>query len=132
MVGSPSQNGLADGCYLYTLTGTDNLGNTSSISTTVRVDSTPPVVVLTGVEDGGGFHEIFRGTTSEVSGTITIRVFRNGSQVQAFTLTPTSSSWSYETEIFDLFIGLAYTARVEQTDAAGNTAVGNTISFTGF
>ena len=132
VVGSPSQDGLADGCYLYTLTGTDNLGNTSSISTTVRVDSTPPVVVLTGVEDGGGFHEIFRGTTSEVSGTITIRVFRNGSQVQAFTLTPTSSSWSYETEIFDLFIGLAYTARVEQTDAAGNTAVGNTISFTGF
>ena len=132
VVGSPSQAGLADGCYLYTLTGTDNLGNTSSISTTVRIDSTPPVVVLTGVEDGGGFHEIFRGTTSEVSGTITIRVFRSGSQVQAFTLTPTSSSWSYETEIFDLFIGLAYTARVEQTDAAGNTAVGNTISFNGF
>src|SRR5207247_980433 len=29
-------------CYLYTLTGTDNVGNTISISTTVKVDTSGP------------------------------------------------------------------------------------------
>ena len=29
-------------CYLYTLTGTDNVGNTVSLSTTVKVDTTGP------------------------------------------------------------------------------------------
>jgi hypothetical protein len=29
-------------CYLYTLTGTDNVGNTTSISTTVKVDTSGP------------------------------------------------------------------------------------------
>ena len=30
------------GCYLFTLTGTDNVGNTAVLSTTVIVDPTPP------------------------------------------------------------------------------------------
>ena len=30
-------------CYTYTLTGTDNVGNTASISTTVKVDTSAPV-----------------------------------------------------------------------------------------
>ena len=33
IVGSPAQSGLATGCYRYTLTGTDNVGNTVSITT---------------------------------------------------------------------------------------------------
>jgi PKD repeat protein len=40
--GNPSQSGLAEGCYLYTLTGTDGVGNVSSLSTTVKVDTTAP------------------------------------------------------------------------------------------
>src|SRR5205807_3330871 len=39
--GSPAQT-LATGCYRYTLTGTDNVGNTVSISTTVKVDTSAP------------------------------------------------------------------------------------------
>jgi hypothetical protein len=40
--GNPDQSGLATGCYRYTLTGTDNVGNSISISTTVKVDTSPP------------------------------------------------------------------------------------------
>ena len=41
LVGSPAQT-LATGCYLFTLTGTDNVGNTTSVSATVKVDTSDP------------------------------------------------------------------------------------------
>ncbi len=129
IAGSPTQAGLAQGCHLYTLTGTDNLGNTSSLSTTVKVDPAP-VVTLTAVEDAGGFRERFVGTTTEVSGTITIQVSRQGNVVQTYAFSPSASPWSYETAIFDLFVGLTYTARARQTDAGGNVSEwSDTITF---
>ena len=42
LVGTPAQSGLATGCYRYILTGTDNVGNTTSITTIVKVDTTAP------------------------------------------------------------------------------------------
>ena len=42
LVGTPAQSGLATGCYRYVLTGTDNVGNTDSITTIVKVDTTAP------------------------------------------------------------------------------------------
>ena len=45
IAGSPLQTETSgDGCYQYTLTGTDNVGNTSTLTTTVEVDTTPPTV----------------------------------------------------------------------------------------
>ncbi len=46
VVGSPSQSGLTTGCYRYTLTGTDNVGNTSSVSTTVTYDTVAPTQIV--------------------------------------------------------------------------------------
>ena len=46
LVGTPAQNGLTTGCYRYTLTGTDNVGNTTTITTTVKVDTDAPTVSL--------------------------------------------------------------------------------------
>ena len=40
LVGTPAQSGLATGCYRYILTGTDNVGNTDTITTIVKVDTT--------------------------------------------------------------------------------------------
>ena len=41
--GTTQPGGIVTGrCYLYTLTGTDNVGNVASISTTVKVDTTGP------------------------------------------------------------------------------------------
>jgi hypothetical protein len=42
ITGNPTQSGLAAGCYLYKLTGTDRVGNTSTLSSTVEVDKTAP------------------------------------------------------------------------------------------
>ena len=46
LTGAPAQNNLAEGCYLYTLTGTDRVGNASSLATVVIVDRTPPTATL--------------------------------------------------------------------------------------
>jgi PKD repeat protein len=42
LTGNPNQSGLAAGCYLYTLTGTDRVGNASVLAVTVEVDKTAP------------------------------------------------------------------------------------------
>jgi hypothetical protein len=52
VVGAPAQSGLVDGCYLYTLTGTDNVGNAASVSTTVKVDRAPTIAAVV-VSNGG-------------------------------------------------------------------------------
>src|SRR5207253_3900575 len=52
--GNPAQNGLATGCYRYTLTGTDNVGNSVSISTTVKVDTTDPSAPALTLSNAGG------------------------------------------------------------------------------
>jgi hypothetical protein len=47
LTGAPSQTGLTTGCYRYTLTGTDRVGNATSISTTVKYDVTVPTQAVT-------------------------------------------------------------------------------------
>ena len=42
ITGTTSQTVASGHCYLLTLTGTDNVGNAASISTTVKVDTTAP------------------------------------------------------------------------------------------
>ena len=42
LVGTPAQSGLATGCYRYVLTGSDNVGNTVSVTTVVKVDTSAP------------------------------------------------------------------------------------------
>ena len=42
ITGTTAQTVASGHCYLLTLTGTDNVGNTASISTTVMVDTTAP------------------------------------------------------------------------------------------
>ena len=46
ITGTTQPSGIVTGaCYLYTLTGTDNVGNTASISTTVQASTTAPPTV---------------------------------------------------------------------------------------
>ena len=40
--GTTPQSVTSGNCYLFTLTGTDNVGNTTSLSTVVKVDTSPP------------------------------------------------------------------------------------------
>jgi hypothetical protein len=56
ITGTPAQS-LPTGCYLYTLTGTDNLGNTGSITSIVKVDtSSPSAPSLTLSNPSGGLY----------------------------------------------------------------------------
>ncbi len=55
LTGTPAQSGLAEGCYRYTLTGTDRVGNAASISTVVAVDKTAPGLAL-GFPSNGGLY----------------------------------------------------------------------------
>jgi len=55
---SPTQDaaaGISDGnCYQYTLTGSDNVNNSASVSTIVKVDATAPTISTLTLSDGGG------------------------------------------------------------------------------
>ena len=56
ITGTPAQS-LPTGCYLYTLTGTDNVGNTVSITSIVKVDtSSPSAPSLTLSNPSGGLY----------------------------------------------------------------------------
>ncbi|MES1248353.1 MAG: invasin domain 3-containing protein, partial [Actinomycetota bacterium] len=56
-----SSYGVSNGnCYRFTLTGTDNVGNTASISTVVKVDTTPPTtpsVSFSGLSAGNTYDD---------------------------------------------------------------------------
>ncbi len=69
VVGTPSETALADGCYRYTLTGTDNVANAASIFTTVLVDKVAPTatnVQLTGNSGAAGGNDAVVITYSEL------------------------------------------------------------------
>jgi hypothetical protein len=68
IAGAPSQSGLKEGCYLYTLTGADNIGNTASVSTTVKVDTTAPAPTVSVPADAKGAVAVTFGATDGGSG----------------------------------------------------------------
>ena len=51
LVGTPAQAGLATGCWRYVLTGTDNVGNATTITTVVKVDTTDPTAPALSLAD---------------------------------------------------------------------------------
>jgi len=69
LAGAPAQAGLTTGCWRYTLTGIDNVGNAVSLTTTVKVDTSaatfgaPPLVV-----GGTGPYAFVSGTTAYYNG----------------------------------------------------------------
>src|SRR3954463_15856978 len=62
LAGAPAES-LPTGCYLYTLTGPDHLGNTASVTATVKVDTSDPSAPTFGFSN-------FSGTTSAVGNTV--------------------------------------------------------------
>ncbi len=68
IAGNPSQSGLVEGCYLYTLTGTDRVGNVASVSTTVKVDKTAPAAKVSVPADANGSVAVTFSATDAGSG----------------------------------------------------------------
>src|SRR5204862_7775357 len=64
ITGNPDQNGLATGCYRFTLTGADNVGNVVTLTTVVKVDKSDPAVpALTPSNATGDAYYVGTGTT---------------------------------------------------------------------
>ncbi len=73
IVGNPSETALGVGCYRYTLTGVDNVGNTVSLSTTVIRPAIS--VAVTSVANGGPTTKaLISGTATAGAGSVTVVV----------------------------------------------------------
>ena len=83
IVGTTSQTVASGHCYLLTLTGTDNVGNAASISTTVKVDTTAPSAP-TGFAFSGFTNSYYPGAGSTV--------YFKGGAAGGFTVTASGST----------------------------------------
>ena len=83
IVGTTAQTVASGHCYLLTLTGTDNVGNTATITTTVKVDTTAP-----SAPTGFGFSAL---TNAYYPGAGSI-VFIQGGAAGGFTATASGST----------------------------------------
>ncbi|HEU5277858.1 MAG TPA: Ig-like domain-containing protein [Gaiellaceae bacterium] len=123
IVGNPSQSGLATGCYKYTLTGTDNVGNTASIATIVKVDTDNPSVSLT---DPGtplaGTVGLDAGAADSTTGVVQVVFERTPAGGSTWTTIGTDSSAPFVSnwDTTGVSDGL-YDVRALATDTAGNT-----------
>jgi hypothetical protein len=118
IAGNPSQSGLSDGCYRYTLTGKDNVGNTSTVTTTVKVDTVAPSTT----DNTASIGNAWRNTNATV--TLTPSDTGSGVATTYYTTdgsTPTTSS-STGTSIVLSATGL-YTIKYFSVDNAGNSEV---------
>jgi hypothetical protein len=151
LTSNPAQSGLATGCYRYTLTGTDKVGNTSSISTIVKVDLVAPtqtVTLTSGVNASQTGNTIFFGNaigsfslsaavTDSGAGPASVTfplISGTGWTHPAQTVTSGTGSaptitYSSSTYSFTASGGAPATTAVVGTDTAGN-AVSTALTFT--
>jgi hypothetical protein len=135
---------LSDGTYTAQAEQADFAGNVGRSSpSTFRIDATAPTVVLTTPAHGASLRPAlptFAGTAGIAQGdgtTVTVRLYAGpsptGSPIQ--TLTPTvQANGSFSVAALGALIPGAYTAQVEQGDAAGNRGLSaaNTFTITGY
>ncbi len=116
IVGTPAQSGLANGCYRYVLTGTDNVGNTSTVTTVVKVDTGNPTTTATAPTEGTNPGNQFYAVGSD---THYVRAGASGS----FTLNATAS------DVATLVAGVTFP---DLSGVSGWTGTGNTDNGTPF
>ena len=129
---------LADGAYTAVAEQADAAGNTgSSASRTFTVDTAAPAVTLAHpaagmTKNASPAFDGAAGTATGDSTTITVKLYSGsstgGTPLRTMTATPSGGSWS-ATPSPALPDG-TYTARAEQTDAAGNTGTSTARTFT--
>ena len=150
VIASISESGLSGGCYRYTLTGTDKVGNTTSLTTTVTIDPTAPTQTFSET----GANSYVNGTTlyykSNAVGSFTISAAvtdnESGPKQSVFPLISTTG-WTHAAETVTASTGsnptktftsspYSWTANpsnpatytVTGTDGAGNTGT-SSVSF---
>ncbi|CAB4536039.1 unannotated protein [freshwater metagenome] len=139
--GSISETTLAEGCYRYTVTGTDKVGNTSVLLTVVMVDKTAPTQVISATGsnayvDNANSKIYYNGSGSSRSFTMTSAVTEAGSGGVTVTFpslagTSTGFSFTNSADSSSPFTSNSVTwssgttstptITVNATDAAGNS-----------
>ncbi|MFN8474974.1 MAG: Ig-like domain-containing protein [Anaerolineae bacterium] len=125
-----SYSNLSDGSHTFSVTATDNAGNTSQPATyTWTVDTTaPPAPVVTSPANGSLTNKSKPPVGGTAEGNSTVTVYIDGSS-RGTTPVDGSGNWSF-TPTSALADGL-HTVKARATDAAGNTSVdSNTNTFT--
>ena len=134
-----SYSGLAEGGHSFQVRARDAAGNESApASYGWTVDSIAPVVTLTAPANGSATANqtpTLSGAAGALSGdstTITVKVYSGstptGTPVRTLTTTRTGTSWSVP--VSPALAEGTYTARAEQSDAAGNTGQSSANTFT--
>ncbi len=128
ITGNPNQTGLTTGCYRYTLTGTDNLGNASSVSTVVRYDVTAPTQAVTLTPTVGASmtgSNIYIRTTPAGSFTLTSAV-SDGQTGPASVLFPavTTAGWTHPVQTVTTGAGSAPTISYTSSTYSWTTGAG--------
>ncbi len=118
------QVGLADGTYSYVITAKDGAGISSTVTRTVTIDNTKPVIGITSpslAEEGQYITENsynFKGNASDTgSGVNTINLTINGATAAISPVT----NWTSVQDLTGLTEGATYAALLEVSDNAGNT-----------
>jgi hypothetical protein len=135
---APSSN-LAQGTYTAQASQSDSAGNTGTSSArTFIVDTTAPAVTVnsTCTTNGHGVNQTagvsgVAGIASGDSTTITVVIYNGtgtgGTVFQTQTITASGATWSAGSNT--LTNHATYTVQATQTDAAGNTAISSTCTF---
>jgi hypothetical protein len=130
ITGTTQPSGIASGfCYLYTLTGKDNVGNPASISTTVSVAS---LTISGAVRDGGNQKFHFTGSGAAAGTTITVTICAVNSfpcaapAAGTSTVVPTTAGvWTSAQDDKNLTAATTYYAQAVQ-----GTAISAVLAFT--
>ncbi|MEH6393594.1 beta strand repeat-containing protein [Pseudoalteromonas sp.] len=111
---------LSDGQYTVQVSAADELGNTTTSSTTGLIDTLAPVIAITsGLVLTADTTPLISGTSNEPGGIVTVN-FNNGlTQVEVTTTADASGNWSVSANAN--LLDANYTVTAEVTDAAGNT-----------
>ena len=127
---------LTEGTYTAQAAQTDAAGNIGTGTATFTIDTTAPVVTLTAPVNGSSTNAAtptFSGAAGTATGdstTVTVKVYSgsaaSGTPVQTRTATVSAGSWSVSAS--PALAEGTYTARAQQSDAAGNvgTSAANT------
>ena len=122
---------LADGIYTVQASQSDAAANTgTSTAITFTVDTVAPAPTVTAPTGYTGATPALSGAAGNATGdntSVTVQILSGASVVQ--TLSPTRAGAAWSTTASTLADG-AYTARVTQGDAAGNSATSSAIAFT--
>jgi hypothetical protein len=145
ITGATTQTGLADGCYLYTFTGTDHVGNAVSLKTTVSVDSAAPgAPTAVTLQNGGGPSSNYINIANKSSVSVNVTVAENstadtvnvtitdGTHIVTKSTTVTGATTTVTgIDVSTLTDGTGnVTISATETDAAANTSATTTAATT--